>query len=67
MPTSQRPLALSDDEMTAILAAAAPLDPADRTPFLEVVVSAVAALDPRGPGSVFRTIREVQGRFSARP
>lgn len=55
-----RPISLTDDEMTAILAASQPLEPDDRVPFLEAVVAAVARLAVRGPGSTFRIIRETQ-------
>jgi hypothetical protein len=54
-----RPLALSDSEITTIMAAARPLSPADRDAFLEHVAAALAALPMRGDGVVARTVREV--------
>jgi hypothetical protein len=56
------PLAFSDEQIDAILRAAGPLAPGDRTGFLEEIA---AKLDgqPLGDGVVFRVIREVQGRY----
>ena len=54
--------AFTDDEIDALMRAATPSQPADRTAFLEAVA---AALDGKtvGDGIVFRTIREIQGRY----
>jgi hypothetical protein len=56
------PLAFSDEQIDAILRAATPITPGDRSSFLEAVA---AKLDgqPLGDGVVFRVIREVQARF----
>ena len=35
------PIALSDEQLTAVMAAAAPLAPADRGPFLEAVAASL--------------------------
>jgi hypothetical protein len=58
-PSSLRPLALSDSELTTIMAAARPLSSADRSAFLEHVASALAALPMRGEGVVSRVVKEV--------
>jgi hypothetical protein len=56
------PPASTDEQIDAIMRAAAPLAPDDRTLFLEAVV---AALDGKALGDwvIFRTIREVQARY----
>ena len=56
------PLALSDEQMDAVLAAAAPLPVTARDQFL---VDLAAALQGQviGDGTVFRVIREVQRKF----
>lgn len=59
-PTSTpRPLALSDSELTHIMAAARPLSPADRDAFLQHIAAALAALPMLGEGAVARTVREI--------
>jgi hypothetical protein len=51
-----QPIALSDDELTAIMDAARPLAPCDRDRFLRAVAQAIVDLPERGPGSVYRAI-----------
>jgi hypothetical protein len=51
-----RPIALSDDELTAIMNAARPLAPRDRDRFLKQIAQAIVDLPERGPGSVYRAI-----------
>ena len=60
-PHMPAPPRFTDEQIDAIMRAAAPLAPGDRTLFLEAVV---AALDGKalGDGLVFRVIREVQLR-----
>ena len=60
------PLAFSDQQLDAILRAAGPLAPGDRTGFLEEIA---AKLDGQalGDGLVFRVIREVQARYLTPP
>jgi len=58
-PTSPRPLALSDSEISHIMAACRPLSPADRDAFLQHVAAALAVLPMLGDGVVARTVREV--------
>jgi len=57
--SSPRPLALSDSELTHIMAACRPLSPADRDAFLQHIAAALAALPMLGDGVVARTVREV--------
>ena len=56
------PLAFSDEQIDAILRAATPLAPGDRTAFLEEVAAKLNG-QPLGDGIVFRTIRETQLRY----
>jgi hypothetical protein len=60
------PPASTDEQLDAILRAATPLQPGDRSSFLEAVA---AKLDGKvlGDGVVFRAIREIQGRFLEPP
>jgi hypothetical protein len=60
-----QPLALTDDQMTAIMAAAEPLPPGNRSLFLADVARALAGRDEIGDGTVGRIVREVQRRFLA--
>ena len=55
-------LFFTDEQLSALMRAATPIQPADRSSFLEAVV---AALDGKtlGDGAVFRAIREIQGRY----
>jgi predicted DNA-binding transcriptional regulator YafY len=62
-----RPIALSDDELSAIMNAAKPLQPADRDRFLRAVAEAITALPEIGPGSVHRAISELQRRYFVAP
>jgi hypothetical protein len=54
-----RPIALSDDELQAVMDAARPLQPRDRDRFLKAVAQAIAELPEVGPGSVHRAIASV--------
>jgi hypothetical protein len=58
------PLALDDDAMDAIMAAAKPLAVLDRDEFVRAVAFELARNpDSVGPGSVHRAIRSVQKKF----
>jgi len=60
----QRPLALTDDQLTAILHGAQPLRPHDRDDFLRAVADALAnGGGPVGDGDVNRAIRAAQKKF----
>jgi len=56
-----RPIALSDDELSAVMIACRQLQPRDRDRFLKGVAQAIAELPERGPGSVHRAIDRVEG------
>jgi hypothetical protein len=57
------PIALTDEEMAAVMDAAAPLEPAHRDAFLQDIAAELAKCQEQiGPGSVYRAIREVQRR-----
>jgi len=66
-PTMSRPIALSDDELSAIINAAKPLHPVQRDLFLRAVAEAITALPMVGPGSIHRAIVELQKRFFVAP
>jgi hypothetical protein len=53
------PLALSDSEITTIMAACRPLSPSDRDAFLQHVASALAGQPVLGDGVVARVCREI--------
>ena len=60
----QQPLALTDDQLTAILHGAQPLRPHDRHDFLREVANALAnGGGPVGDGDVNRAIRSAQKKF----
>jgi hypothetical protein len=52
-----KPISLTDSELSAIMTAARPLQPADRDRFLRAVAQAIIDLGEVGPGSVHRAIR----------
>jgi hypothetical protein len=58
-----RPIALTDEQLSAVMAVAEPLAPADRSAFLEDVAVALAALPTIGDGVVNRVVREVQSKY----
>jgi hypothetical protein len=57
------PIKLSDDELSAVMAAARPLDVRVRDAFLQQVADELARCDVVGPGNVARICREVQRQF----
>lgn len=56
-------LGLSDHELDAVMAAARPLRPKDRDPFLRDVAAELANQRERGPGVIYRVVRETQRKF----
>jgi hypothetical protein len=56
------PIALTDRQLDAIVAAAAPLAPADRGPFLEAVAAALRGREV-GDGAVYLAITAAQRQF----
>jgi hypothetical protein len=53
--------------MDAIMRAAKPIDPDQRSAFLESVVAELARHDTIGDGLIFRVVREQQRRFFRPP
>ena len=61
MPT---PLSLTDQEMAAVLDAAAPINPARRSAFLEDLAGELAKCpEGIGLGGIHRIAREIQHRY----
>ena len=67
MTTFGRPIALSDDQLDAVMRAATPLQPRDRGPFLEELARELARLPDIGDGSLHRIIMTVQHKHFAPP
>jgi hypothetical protein len=57
------PIKLSDEAMSAVLAAVRPLEPADRGTFLKLLAQELSTQELNGhelgDGGVFRTVREL--------
>jgi hypothetical protein len=62
-----RPLALSDDQLTQIMHAAAPLATRDRAAFLLDVAAALQSCDVIGDGLVGRVCRDLQRKYLHAP
>jgi hypothetical protein len=58
-PTSPRPLALDDSQITTIMSFARPLSPDDRDVFLQRVANVLAGQPVLGDGIVARVCREI--------
>jgi hypothetical protein len=58
-----RPLALTDEQMSALLAASHPLPPRSRPAFLEACARELAALPMLGDGAVHRVVMQVQRQY----
>ncbi len=63
------PIALSDEQLTAVLRACDPLLPSDRDPFLRALAALLASesQQPPGDGAVFRAIKSLQRGFFRPP
>ena len=61
------PLSLSDDELSAVLAACQPLAPDMRNAFLQEMATALAGVPVLGPGAVHGVIVATQRRFFEPP
>jgi hypothetical protein len=61
------PIALTDDQLSAVYSAAQPLDVADRGPFLQAVAAALRNRAEPGDGDVHRAIRAVQRLYFRAP
>jgi hypothetical protein len=57
------PLRLSDEQMSALLAASYPLPPRSRSAFLEHCARKLAALPELGNGAVHRVVMKVQRQY----
>ena len=66
VPMKPVPLALSDDQMDAVLLAAGPLDPDLRSDFLRDVAAALRGCE-LGDGAVARVCAGVQRRYLVPP
>jgi hypothetical protein len=66
-PLTRPPLSLSDNQMDAVMAAAGPLEPHDRSRFLEDVASALRYHGELGDGIVARVCADVQRRYLVPP
>jgi hypothetical protein len=58
-----RPLSLSDEQLTAVMGAARPLEPWARRAFLEAVAKQLHGTVEPGDGDVYRAIKETQRKF----
>ena len=65
-PKPMKPLALSDDQLTAVMRASLPLSPDDRGAFLQQVAAALQG-QPIGHGSVHRIVAQVKRKFFEAP
>ncbi|WP_426613764.1 hypothetical protein [Bradyrhizobium sp. McL0616] len=54
------PLSLSDEELAAVMDAATPLQPHQRSEFLRDVSAELASYEVVGPGVIHRIVRELQ-------
>lgn len=63
---SGRPLALTNSQYAAVVAAAEPLEPVDRPAFLAAVASYLRAEPTIGDGTIARAIRALQREFVRR-
>jgi hypothetical protein len=61
------PIRLTDDELSAVLAAARPLAVEMRDPFLRAVAAALEGSEVIGPGTVHQVCRELQRQFFDAP
>jgi hypothetical protein len=60
---ANRPLALSDAELSHIMTACAPLPREQRDGFLRAVATELQAIVEPGPGDIYRSICAAQKRF----
>jgi hypothetical protein len=61
-PTPPRPISLSDEQLSAVMRAAAVLLPADRDPFLRALAHRLRGETELGDGVVYLAIRELMRR-----
>ena len=61
------PIALTDEQLSAVMRAAAPLLPQDRSAFLEDVARELAALHDIGDGALHQVVARVQRKHFTLP
>lgn len=61
------PIRLTDDELTAVFAAARPIDVAMRDEFLRTVAALLQSCVEVGPGTVHRAIAAAQAKYFTPP
>jgi hypothetical protein len=61
------PIALTDEQLSAVMRAAAPLLPQDRSAFLQELARELAALPDIGDGALHRVLMQVQRRHFTPP
>jgi len=61
------PLKLTDDQLSAVMRAAAPLAPFQREQFLQELAAALQGQQEIGDGALYRAIREVQRKHFDSP
>ena len=61
------PISLNDDELKVVLAAAAPLRPGDRDPFLRALAQELSRHQQLGPGLIARIAKDLQRVFFSPP
>ena len=62
-----RALALSDEQMTALIQASQPLQPHDRSAFLTELAARFEGREDVGDGELFRAVAELQRQFFTAP
>jgi hypothetical protein len=66
-PPRPRPISLSDEQLTSLMAAAQPLAPADRDPFLRAIAARFYGHSQIGDGELGRAIRDLQRDYFKAP
>jgi hypothetical protein len=63
MSSTPRLIALTSDQLDIVMAACAPLEPADRSAFLLLLASRLRDIEMLGDGLIARICRELQAQF----
>jgi hypothetical protein len=67
VPPLAKPLALTDSEYDAVMKACAPLQPHQRSGFLEELAAELRGLPELGDGRIYRAIAKIQRRHFDAP
>ena len=67
MPIPDEPLCLSDAQLTTIMQLARPLQPAQRTVFLEMIAAKLNGQRELGDGALYQICRELQRQVLGTP